>query len=266
MSTRRGLTAREVLSVLTDIPEDVPEYENESCSLDADDDFIPAAHESSSSSEDENVNAASLYCGWSCNVSIFVFFQIAYLFFVLGHQDPSTSSLQSDLESDEENGAVLTAKNDTKWKKVQVGKQSTGRLASNNIVKKCPGPLIYGRRNIQAASPASAWLLSMEKFILEHIHKCTITEAHVQTKNEEFCIANNELFAFIAVSGVQRGGGKRGDGPGHPRYGGIKRVKLQQYYFIKLLKIYAFWYRKTTNTCCMDLIGSCLGAWCDYVS
>ena len=68
MSTRRGLTAREVLSVLTDIPDDVSEHGDESCSLDADDDFIPAADESSSSSEDENVNAASMQCEWSCNV------------------------------------------------------------------------------------------------------------------------------------------------------------------------------------------------------
>ena len=58
MSTRRGLRAREVLSVLNDIPEDVSEYGDESCSLDTDDDFIPEADESSSSSEDENVNAA----------------------------------------------------------------------------------------------------------------------------------------------------------------------------------------------------------------
>ena len=58
MSTRRGLRAREVLSVLNDIPEDVSEYGDESCNLDADDDFIPEADESSSSSEDENVNAA----------------------------------------------------------------------------------------------------------------------------------------------------------------------------------------------------------------
>ena len=58
MSTRRGLRARELLSVLNDIPEDVSEYGNESCRLDADDDFIPEADESSSSSEDKNVNAA----------------------------------------------------------------------------------------------------------------------------------------------------------------------------------------------------------------
>ena len=38
----------------------------------------------------------------------------SYLLFVLGDQDPSTSSLQSDLESDEEDGTVLTAKDGTK--------------------------------------------------------------------------------------------------------------------------------------------------------
>ena len=54
-----------------------------------------------------------MQCERSCNISIFVFFQIAVVF-VLGNQDRSTSSLQSDLESKEENGAVLIAKNGTK--------------------------------------------------------------------------------------------------------------------------------------------------------
>ena len=46
--------------MLTDIPYNVSEYEDESCSLDAGDDFIPASDESCSSSKDENVNAASI--------------------------------------------------------------------------------------------------------------------------------------------------------------------------------------------------------------
>ena len=84
---------------------------------------------------------------------------------------------------------VLTAKNGNKWKKVQVGEESlqvTGRLASHNILKECPSPSSYARRNIHVASPAIAWLLFIDKFILEHIRKCTITEARRQTKNEEF--------------------------------------------------------------------------------
>ena len=60
MSTKRGLRATKVLSVLTDISEDVSEYLDERCSLDVDDDFIPAPDESSSSSENENVHAASM--------------------------------------------------------------------------------------------------------------------------------------------------------------------------------------------------------------
>ena len=47
-------------------------------------------------------------------------------------------------------------------------------------------------------------------------------------------------------------------------------MKLQKLHFIKYFKIYAFSYRKSTDTFCMDLIGSCLGgggeAWCGYVS
>ena len=119
-------------------------------------------------------------------MSPFLCFFKLHLFFVLGNQDPSTSSLQSDLDSDEEDGAVLTAKNGTKWKKVQVGEQSTGRLASHNILKKCPGDSSYARRNIQAASPASAWRLFIDKFILKHIRKSTITVAHRQPKTKNF--------------------------------------------------------------------------------
>ena len=94
---------------------------------------------------------------------------------------------------------MLTAQYGTKWKKVQLGEQSTDRLASHNILKECPGPSSYARRNIQSASPASAWLIFVDKCILEHIRKCTITEAHRPPENEEFCLTNNELLAFIAV-------------------------------------------------------------------
>ena len=66
-----------------------------------------------------------------------------------------------------------------------------------------------------------------------------------------------------------RGGGGNGATARASKVGSIKRVKLQKLqklHFIKLLKIYAFPYRKSTDTRCMDMIGSCLGAWCDYVS
>jgi len=52
MFTSRGLIPREVFSLLTDIPEDMSDNRDES-NIDADDNFIPAADETSSSSEDE---------------------------------------------------------------------------------------------------------------------------------------------------------------------------------------------------------------------
>ena len=60
-------------------------------------------------------------------------------------------------------------------------------------------------------------------------------------------------------SGVQRGV-NGATAPGIQGREGIKRVTLQKLHFIKLLKIYAFLYRKSTNICCMDLVGSCLGS------
>ena len=53
MSTSRGLISREVLSLLTDIPDDMSGNRDES-NNDADDNFIPAADETNSSSEDES--------------------------------------------------------------------------------------------------------------------------------------------------------------------------------------------------------------------
>jgi len=52
-SRARGLMPREVLSLLTDIPEDISDNRDES-NIDTDDNFIPAAEETSSSSEDES--------------------------------------------------------------------------------------------------------------------------------------------------------------------------------------------------------------------
>jgi len=53
MSTSRSLTPKKVLSLLTDIPEDMSDSRDES-NIDADDNFIPAADETSYSSEGES--------------------------------------------------------------------------------------------------------------------------------------------------------------------------------------------------------------------
>ena len=91
-------------------------------------------------------------------ISPFAYFPTCFCFFyVLGNRDPRTSGLQSALETDEDVGTVLTAKDGTKWKQVQNSEQSTGRLAGHNILRQRPGPTSYTHRNMQAGSPASAW-------------------------------------------------------------------------------------------------------------
>ena len=71
---------REVLSLLTDIPDDMYGNRDES-NNDADDNFIPAADETNSSSEDESQDrTAALWCGWCCHVSISVFSNLRLFF------------------------------------------------------------------------------------------------------------------------------------------------------------------------------------------
>jgi len=110
-------------------------------------------------------------------ISLFLCFSTCIYFYVLRNRDTTMSGLQSDLDTDENDGAVLTAKDGTEWKKIQVSDQSTGRLAGYNILRQYPGSTRYASRNIQAGSLASAWNLFIDKLILEHVQKCTITEA-----------------------------------------------------------------------------------------
>ena len=54
-------------------------------------------------------------------------------------------------------------------------------------------------KNVFAGSPASAWCLLISRFILKHMIKCTITEAHRQPQNQAFDLTVEELEAFIAI-------------------------------------------------------------------
>ena len=140
----------------------MPQYVDKS-SIDADDDFISAAGESNSSSEDEwQGSTVCMLHRWSCHISILCFSTCIY-FYVLCNPDTSMSGLPSDLETEENNGTILTAKNGTKWKKTQVSDQSTGRLEGYNILTQCPGPTSYMHRNIQVGSPANPWNLFIDK-------------------------------------------------------------------------------------------------------
>jgi len=120
-------------------------------------------------------------------MSLFLCFPTCAYFFVQGkgNRDPTTSGLQSYLETDESDGTVFTAKDGTKWKKIQVSDQSTGRLAGRNILRQFPGPASYGRRNIQCGSPASAWRLLLRSLDLNTSGKAPSLKLHCCYVREE---------------------------------------------------------------------------------
>ena len=55
------------------------------------------------------------------------------------------------------------------------------------------------KRNVVAGSPASAWSLLIDNFILKHIAKCIITEAYCILENQNFELTIKELETFIAA-------------------------------------------------------------------
>ena len=119
---------------------------------------------------------------------------------------------QSELPSLDVGGparkSVLIAPNGTEWLQITSVVSSVGRCLQQNILRETSGPTPYTKRNVFADSPASAWRLLVDDFILQQIAKCKITEAHRQLQDETFALTFEELEAFIAVMYAQEAIGK----------------------------------------------------------
>ena len=55
-----------------------------------------------------------------------------------------------------------------------------------NVLRETCRPTSYTKRNVFAGSPANAWRLLIDDFILKHTAKCIITEAHRQVQDVTF--------------------------------------------------------------------------------
>ena len=71
--------------------------------------------------------------------------------------------------------SVLIAPDETEWLQITSGDSLVGRCSQQNILRETSGPTPYTKRNVFTGSPASAWRLLIDDFILKHIAKCTIT-------------------------------------------------------------------------------------------
>ncbi|XP_068222576.1 uncharacterized protein [Palaemon carinicauda] len=67
-----------------------------------------------------------------------------------------------------------------------------------------PGPTGHAKRCITVGTPASAWRLMIDKFIIQHIKNRTIAEAPRQNKSQNFSLNDEELeaFTFMYARGV----------------------------------------------------------------
>ena len=88
------------------------------------------------------------------------------------------------------------------------GDYSAGKLSQQNILREAFEPTFYAGKNMFAGSLASAWRHLIDSFILKHITKCTITEAHRQPQNQAYAHTVEELEPFIAVMYAQGVKGK----------------------------------------------------------
>ena len=106
------------------------------------------------------------------------------------NSDVASDIPQSELPSLDVGGtarkSALIAPDGTEWLQITFCDSSVGRCPQQNILRETFGPTPYTKKNVFAGSPASAWRLLIDNFILKHIAKCTITEAHRQQQDETF--------------------------------------------------------------------------------
>ena len=113
------------------------------------------------------------------------------------NSEVASDTPQSELPSLDVGGtarqSVLIAPDGTEWLQITSSDSLVGRCSQENILRETSGPPPYTKRNVFAGNPASAWRLLIHGFILKHIAKCTITEAHRQLQDETFALTIEKL-------------------------------------------------------------------------
>lgn len=92
---------------------------------------------------------------------------------------------------------VFTAKNKTAWSQMASSSHGTGRRQRQNILKEEPGPTSYAKRNVSGVS--SAFLLFIDKFIVDHIVNCTEKEAQSKENDESWKTSREEIYKLFGV-------------------------------------------------------------------
>ena len=181
---RTNLTDSEINQILFATP--VEESEGESFELESEDEFNPPPEDVESDTYDDI----------SVHVECEVFADAA---FEEAATQPRTkkrkkTSISSPISADSYKG-----KDGTVWVQVVGDESTSGRLNASNVLREAPGPSSSAKRAICQDSPLSALCLFIDRFIIDHIVKCTQTEAQNKLNDKSWKTSSKEIYKLIGI-------------------------------------------------------------------
>lgn len=109
--------------------------------------------------------------------------------------------MESEVEENQNDDSDKeTAADGTIWIKSSItdsASKRVGRASEHNVIKVIPGPTPLAKRRM--SSILTAFTLIIDDELIEHIRKCTETEAHRSMGNTDWSISLTELKAFVSV-------------------------------------------------------------------
>ena len=89
---------------------------------------------------------------------------------------------------------IITGKDGTRWEEMSSNDPQVGRLGQHNILKDIPGSTSLPRRQLVEGSAVSAFCLFVDRFLIDHVQKCTEIEAHAKTGDDNWNISTEEKY------------------------------------------------------------------------
>ena len=90
-------------------------------------------------------------------------------------------------------------KDGTRWEELSSNDPQVGRLGQHNILKDIPGSISLSKRQIVEGSAMSAFSLFVDRFMIDHIQKCTEIEARSKTGDDNYNISTEEIYLLFAI-------------------------------------------------------------------
>ena len=94
---------------------------------------------------------------------------------------------------------VFTAKDKTVWTRQIVDDQNIGRMQQQNVLKEIPDPTSYAKRNVSECNVFTSFSLFIDRYIVEHIVKCTENEAQSKLQDESWKTSKEEIYKLFGI-------------------------------------------------------------------